>query len=273
MAEPVVIKPISPQVVNELAALAPFDLKNHIQSPGETVTFSAGLSTGAALPKGLVLTSDGLLTGIPAKGTEGSYDVVVTATTPTGSITTEFALTIKQSLAQTVESIDAIKSQVWDALNQALPIDGIEAILNLPITKLDIYYLLERWGTLTVWDAFNLDPPSEKKLLKLEGVSEHYLVYDRGSSLIMAPKELFSHERTLQDGVNSSRALAREIFQRGWTIEMAGLDKYTHAAWVEFQHLGDKHGKRIEIINYTPSPEELRAYQTEQLMGNVNVPE
>lgn len=273
MAEPVVISPIPPQVVNELAAFAPFDLKNYVQSPGEVVTFSGGLSNGAALPKGLVLTGDGLLTGIPAKGTEGTYDIEVTASTPSGSITAIFGMTIKQSLAQTVESIDAIKSQVWDALNQQLPIDGIEAILNLPITKLDIYYLLERWGTLTVWDAFNLDPSSEKKLLQIQGLSEHYQIYDRGSSLIMAPKELFSHERTLNDGIQSSRALAREIYQRGWTIEMAGLDKYTHAAWVEFQHLGDKHGKRLEIINYTPSPEELRAYQTEHLMTNVNAPD
>lgn len=272
MAEPTLIKPIPDQVINELAALNPFDLKEFIQSPAGSSppVFSAELSTGLALPQGLIITSDGILTGIPAKATHGSHVIIITATNDAGSLKAQFNLTINPSLVSSVTSqLDQLKAQVWDALQQELPIPDIASLTSLPITALDIYYILEHWGTLTIWDAFNLDPPSEKKALHLEGMSEHYNIYDRGSSLIMAPKNLFSQERTINDGIKTAKAMAREIYSRGWTIEMAGLDKWTHAAWVEFQHLGDKNKKPIEIINYTPSDGEMRVYTVENLtMGS-----
>lgn len=278
MAEPQLINPIPAQIVNELASYGPFDLKNFIQSPDGNAepTFSAELSNGQALPKGMILTGDGLLTGIPGKDTHGTHDIVVTATNDAGTMKASFAFTIQPSFSnKEADYIDKLKAQVWEALQSNSPMPELGGLLDLPITKLDIYYILERWGTLTIWDAFNLDPPSEKKLLTLKSASEHYHIYDRGSSLIMAPVDLFSMERTLNDGVATAKALAIEIYKRGWTIEMAGLDKWTHTAWLEFQQLGDKHGKRIEIINYTPTPEELRAYMAQSLgmMMEGNVPE
>jgi hypothetical protein len=45
----------------------------------------------------------------------------------------------------------------------------------------------------------------------------------------------------------------------------------SHAAWVEIQHLGDKNGKRLEIINYTPSPEELRLYNEQAAIANIKM--
>ncbi|MBX3708992.1 MAG: hypothetical protein KIT56_04565 [Gammaproteobacteria bacterium] len=274
MAEPVLLKPIPSQMVNELASYGPFDIKDFIQSPeGDDLQFHAELKDGQALPKGMILTGDGVLTGIPAKDTQGIYEIVVHAKNDAGAIQTTFVMTIKPSLANNeADYVDKLKSQVWEALQQQLPLPNLGSLLELPITQLDIYYLLERWGTLTIWDAFNLDPPSEKKLLTLKGVSEHYHVYDRGSSLIMCPKDLFSHERSIQDGIQTVRALAREVYDRDWTIEMAGLDKWTHAAWVELQYLGDQHGKRIEIINYTPTAEEMKAY-TARASSNTMVPE
>lgn len=262
MAEPVVIKSIPPQIVNELASYGPFDLKLFIQSPdGALLRFHAELKDGQALPKGMILTGDGILTGIPGSGTQGIYEVVVHAENDSGNLQTNMVLTIKPSMGnKESDYLDKLKSQVWGALQQQLPIPELGALLELPITQLDIYYLLERWGTLTIWDAFNLDPPSEKILLNLPGVSKHYNVYDRGSSLIMCPKDLFSYERTILDGMQTIKAMAAEIYKRGWTIEMAGLDKWTHAAWVELQYLGDLNGKHLEIINYTPTNEELKAY-------------
>ncbi|VVC75204.1 hypothetical protein AQUSIP_04910 [Aquicella siphonis] len=264
MAVPVLIKPLPAQVVNELASLGPVDLKNFIQAPegSPAIRFSAALKSGQMLPKGLILTGDGILTGIPAGGTEGLHEVVVTAQNESDTLTATFLLTIKPSLASNeAQYIDKLKAQVWDALQQQLPVPDLGGVLSLPITKLDIYYILERWGTLTIWDAFNLDAPSEKKLLNIAGVSPHYQVFDRGSSLIMCPRDLFSHERTIRDGILTAQAMAQEIYKRGWTIEMAGLDKWTRAAWMEFQLLGDKHGKHLEIINYQPSEEELRVYE------------
>jgi hypothetical protein len=158
---------------------------------------------------------------------------------------------------------DQLKAKVWQALKDQQPLPDIEALMSLPITPADIYYLLQRWGILTIWDAFNLDPPDVKKPLHLQGMSEHYHVYDRGSSLIMGPKDLFSMDRTINDGLITAKALAREVYQRGWAVEMAGWYAFMKQAWTEFQHLGDKHGQYIEIINYTPTPEELRTYRAE----------
>ncbi len=272
----ILVNPIPSQVVNELASYGPFDLKQFIQAAEgmPALRFQAELKSGEALPKGMICTSDGILTGIPAKDTQGNYEVVVTAEGDSGAQTATFVLTIKPSLASgDSDYLDKLKAQVWEALQQHLPIPELGEMLERPISKLDIYYLLERWGIITIWDAFNLDPPSEKKLLTLEGVSKHYNVYDRGSSLIACPKDLFSHERNLEDSLQTARAMAREVYKRNWTIEMAGLDKMVRAAWLQIQHLGDESGKHLEIINYTPSPDDIRLYTHEATIKGLTGPE
>lgn len=275
MAAPVLITEIPAQIVNELASFGPFDLKNYIQSPdGGVVQFQAELKTGQSLPKGMILTRDGLLTGIPAKETQGVHEIVVTAETDTGAIKATFMFTIKPGLANNeAEYIEKLKSQVWEALQQNLPIPELSDLMHLPVTQMDIYYILERWGTLTIWDAFNLEPPSEKHLLNLAGTSKHYNVYDRGSSLIMCPKDLYSNERTQADAIQTAKAMAHEIYKRGWTIEMAGLGKWTRAVWVELQVMAEKQGKHIEIINYTPTEQELKLFNTAKITSMAPTPQ
>src|SRR5436190_12410572 len=97
MEAPVLVTPIPPQIINEQAALSPFDLKSHIQSASgpQTLHFEAGLANDYALPRGLICTSDGILTGIPAKGTEGLYEVVVNISNEGGKLEARFNLTIK----------------------------------------------------------------------------------------------------------------------------------------------------------------------------------
>lgn len=266
MAAPEIIKPIPTQAVNEQAAYGPFNLGDFIQAPDNdpSIHFQAELKNGEPLPKGLICTSDGLITGIPAKGTEGNHEIVVHVETDEGAITAEFVLMIKPSLATTTDAayLDKIKSQVWAALENQLPMPDLSDMYTRDVTPLDIYYLLERWGILTIWDAYNLDPASPKILLNLEGTSPHYHIYDRGSSIIGCPKDLFSAERTIADGLQTAKVMAREVYKRNWTIELAGLDKLTRAAWVELQRLGDQYGKRLEIINYSPSPHDVLLYAT-----------
>lgn len=265
MQAPEVVKPIPAQVVNESAAYGPFNLKDFIKAPDESkLTFSADLVSGASLPQGLICTEDGILTGIPAKESQGLYEIRVHAKNDAGEVATTFSLNIKPSIATgTTAYIDQLKSQIWEALQQNLPIPDLGEMYSRDITPTEIYYLLERWGILIIWDAYNLEPPGEKVLLNLEGISPHYNIYDRGSCLIAAPKDLYSYERTTEDGLRSARVLAREVYKRNWTIEMAGIDKMTRAAWVEMQHLGDQFGKQVEVINYTPSEEDLRLYTTQ----------
>lgn len=263
MQAPVVVKEIPAQVTNERAAYGPIDLNEFIQAPdGAKVEFSAGLDTGESLPLGLICTSDGILTGIAGVDTEGSYTVILQAKNEAGDIQTEFSLTIQASLADrdTQSYQDELKTHIWQALDKNAPLPDLSDLLERGVSPLDIYYLLERWATLTIYDAFNLDPPGEKKVLTLKGVSEHYNVYDRGCCLVATPKDLYSHERTLADGIQAAQALAREAYKREWTVELIGFEKLTRAAWVEIQHLGDEHNRKLEVINYDVSTNDILLY-------------
>lgn len=266
MPAPILATPIPAQVINERAAYGPFDLKQFIQSAegNSAPRFTAQLSDGQALPKGMICTSDGIVTGIPAENTQGTYEVIITAENDAGPLQATFVLTIKPSLATSAgEYSDELKKQIWEALEKNLPIPDLKELYNRPITPLEIYYFLERWGVLKIWDAFNLDPPGPPVLLTLEGASKHYNVYDRGSCLVVVPKDLFSYERTLADGLQTASVAAREIFKRNWTIELMGFEKMVRAAWVEINHLGDQYGKQLEIINFNPTPRDIKIYMDE----------
>lgn len=267
MEAPIIVKPIPQQVVNERAAYGPFHLFSYIQTPDNSpLRFSAGLSSGAALPKGLICTSDGTLTGIPAKRTQGTYEVIVTAENEAGSVDATFTFIIKPSLLATNKDLlTKLKAQVWDAINQKIAIPELENLYDSPISIQDVYYLVERFGILKVWDAFNLDPPGDVRLITIEGVSPHYRVYDRGSCLIAAPKDLFSHERTMADSLQTAQAVAREVYKRSWTIELVGLDKMMRAAWIEIQQLGDRYGKNLDVINYKPTASDMNLYTNQAI--------
>ncbi len=255
------------QVVNEGASYGPLYLTEFIEVPeaGGKVRFQAELTDGRPLPKGLICTSEGMVSGIPAVGTNGVYDIRVKVTNEESDIfETQFSLSISSRIVLTTgDAANQLKTQVWEALAKNLPIPEFDALLDRPISVVEMYYLLQRFGVLTVWDVYNLEMPAEKKLLQLEGVSKHYNVYDRGSCLIGAPKDLFSHERTLEDALQTSRAMAREVYKRNWTIELAGFNKMVRGAWVELQHLGDKNGRHVDILHFDPSSDDMRVY-TEQ---------
>jgi hypothetical protein len=72
MNAPQLLKAIPVQVINEQAAYGPFNLRDYFSSD-TPLQFRAELKDGAALPKGMICTTDGVLTGIPAKGTLGKY--------------------------------------------------------------------------------------------------------------------------------------------------------------------------------------------------------
>jgi len=277
MAAPTVIKPIPNQVINERSAYGPLDLKTFIgvAQGDEMPRFSAGLVDGRGLPPGMICTVDGILTGIPAKGSEGNYDVMITAENASGKIDATFIMIIKPVITDKEgDYMDKLKSQVWQALEQKLPIPDLGELIDRPITALDIYYLLERWGALKIWDAYNLDPPGEPKQITLQGASKHYSVYDRGSCIVAVPKDLFSHERTIEDGLQTARAMAREVYDRKWTVELVGFEKLTRAAWIEIQHLGDKFGQKLDVINYDPSTNDIRLYSSQAAeLSLKNMPE
>lgn len=264
---PVLVKEIPAQIINEGAAYGPFDLKQYIQSPDDSgeLRFTGELIDGRPFPKGLVCTQNGIISGIPAPGTRGAYEFVIIAENDSESpLLTQFSFTIKERIALDTELQGVnFKSQVWEALGKNLPLPDLGEVMNRAPTPIEIYYLLQRWATLTIWDVYNLDTPGEKKLLQLEGCSPHYQLWDRGSCLIAAPKDLYSHERTLEDALQTAKVLAREVYKRGWVIEFAGFDKMVRAAWVELKLLEEKHGKALEVLHYNPSPDDLKVFKSE----------
>lgn len=265
MAAPVKLNEIPPQVINERASYGPFPIKDYIKAEDASpIKFSASLVSGEPLPKGLICTEDGILTGIPAKGTEGVYEFLITASNDDGSLDITLPFTIQPTMTDNAAGyIDQLKSQVWEALEQNLPIPELSDMYAREITAADIYYLLQRWGVIIIWDAFNLEPAAGKTLLTLPNASPHYHVYDRGSCLVGAPVDLYSYDRTIEDGLQTARAMAAEVYKRNWTIEMAGVDKFTRAVWIEMQHLADQYGRKLEIINYTPSESDIKLYSTQ----------
>jgi hypothetical protein len=269
---PRLVKEIPPQVVNEGAAYE-LNLNDFIQSPtpeGGTVHFVGELNDGRSLPAGMICTDNGMLSGIPAKNTMGSYQFVIIAENESGiPLVTEFPFTIKERITLNEEGnvANQLKAKVWEALGKNLPIPDINMAdlfdFNRPLTAIEIYYLMERFATLTIWDVYNLDPPGKKQLLTLQDCSKHYNIYDCGSCIIGAPKDLFSHVRTLEDALQTSRAMAREVYNRGWTIEFGGFNKMVRAGWVELQVLADKYGKQLDVLHYTPSNQDVALYQTQ----------
>lgn len=271
MAAPRLINPIPAQIINELAGFHPFEIASFFESD-TPIRFSASLVDGQALPKGMICTSDGALSGIPAKGTTGNYEITVTAHNDAGDTAATFSLQIRESLVHTEEDtpLTQLKAQVWDALDKNLPIPDLSELLNRDISPVEIYYLLERWSMLKIWDAFNLDAPTDPREITLEGVSKHYVVYDRSSCLVAAPRDLFSHERTTEDAFMTARAVAKEAFTRGWTMDLVGIDKLTRIAWAEVQRLNQLYDRNIEVINYTVGDKDIRLFKEimRQTAGN-----
>ncbi len=265
-------KPIPAQIVNEGATYGPLNLHDFIQSDSK-MTIRAELANGNALPKGLICTSDGIINGIPAAGTQGSYKVILTAMNEElDELTAEFDFTINPRMTMDDDKnqlFKKLKSEVWDALGKNLPLPDMAEILDRPITLTEIYYLLQRFATLTIWDVYNLDYPGEKTVLTLPGASKHYHVYDRGCCIVGAPKELFSHERTLEDALQTARAMAREVYKRGWVIEFAGFDKMVRTAWVELRLMGEENGKFLEVLHYTPTEGDIKIFAAEAKSRNI----
>ena len=112
--------------MNEGAASGPFNLNEYIQSPDAIsgpVRFLAELANGASLPNGLICTSTGTLSGIPAIKTQGNYDVLIVAENDSGiALTVECKLLIKERIAIDASSfLGDVKSRVWEALAVICP--------------------------------------------------------------------------------------------------------------------------------------------------------
>jgi hypothetical protein len=260
---PHLITPIPAQIINEGANFGPLNLNDYISAPLDA-RFIAELADGRPLSQGLICTSGGMVTGIPAPGTQGNYSVLVTVETENASpFNTTFELTIKEryNFTERSDELTQRKNKVWQSLLSGISFPDIADLINMPVTKEDVQYLLERYGSFTMWDVFNLDPPGIKHQLELPMQNPHYNIYDCGSCIVGAPKELYSDERTFEDAVQTVRAMARVVHERGWTVELGGTRRLMRAAWLEFQQLDEFSDKKIHVVSYQPTERDVKVLE------------
>lgn len=161
------------------------------------------------------------------------------------------------------------KYQIWQSIHENFSLPTTEQVTDRPITAGDIYYLLGRYATLTLWNADVLVPASQLKLLSLPGASEHFHVFDRGSSIVASPKNLYSSQHTLLHTIRTAQAMMREVFSRGWTVEAAGYDRMLKAAWLEGKRLAEMKGVDLKFLYYNPSQRTEKFY-AEHIKPRIN---
>jgi len=252
--------------VNEGSPIRPVDCKEFLNFDDQaTLTFSAKLESGEALPTGLSITEDGILAGTPEKGSAKSgapYKIV--AQVSDGEQTVELPIDLGVFKAYSGNEFAAQREKVWQALaEQGVVPESLQAIITRPITSDDIYHLLERYASFTIWNADDLRLADNGKLLKVEGVSDHYHVYDFGVCLVATPKDLYSHDRVLSHAIDTAKAMVKEVYKRGWQVEFGGFDRMASAAWYEVREQNKQGQHQMEVRNYEP-PEVERVVAQQQ---------
>ena len=164
---PVLAKPLAPIIANEGAVFGPLDLSLLITSPNEEsgdVQFGAERLDGQDLPKGVTCSLDGLFGGIPANGTTGIYQISIIAGNKSEKpLLVPLTLTIQpRPVAEDPNYLANVKKQVWEALGKNQPIPDVTDIVERPVTAVEIYYLLQRYASLAIWDVYNLEPAGDK---------------------------------------------------------------------------------------------------------------
>lgn len=298
---PELVKPIPDQYAT-IGSHYQLDAKKYIQHLAEDsgpLLFSASGEDDFPLPKGLNCSDDGILQGIPAKGTfrPQGYLITISATTEVNrTLLVSFQLAISEAdrlddiddeiayedsaeadfddaidvddqqmeeLAERLEDqitadseMDRDKRKVWQAILDEKSVPEIQSILDREITYEEVYYLIGRFAYLVIWNADDRSDAGDLKRLLLEGASERFNVYDRGACIAASPKQLFDHARTLSDAINTAKAMAREVLNRGWKVEFGGFDKMVRAAWVEMEAVAEKQNKATAYAHYFPSDQD-----------------
>ena len=289
--KPAIVTKAIPLIRANEASRLSFDFKDFFSNPKgveEKLSFKAWARAGEVFPRGLNVTEDGVLKGVPARGAaktdcyyfylQASNGVCEPFSTEIqllilpakaddasdeeveelGFVNQEFRELLEEVVANNLkqEIINNEKNQAWQDIASDLEVDQLESLLNRPITKADVYYLLERFAHFTLWNADDVSEPEGLEIVTLTGSSEKFTVYDRGSCLTTAPKSLFDHSRTLTDAINTAKSMAQEVTRRGWNVEFGGLDKMVSAAWVELNTAKEKLGHKVTIQHYQPSQQD-----------------
>ena len=258
------LKQLPDLLVSEGEQIIPLSLGDYISNQtNDDLKFELELTNGDKLPKNFEFDKKGVLSGTASKGTarKTPYELRFIIKGVKSSL---LVLTNKLNISpynevekiKTSEGTQSVRD-FWRLFMEGKYLDLTE-ILTRKATPIDIYYLLSRFATLTVWNAEDLRHPTGGKIIKLKNASPDYLVFAFNVAFVATPKDLFDYNRTLKDSLQTSRAVVEEAHKLGWNIEMAGFDKMVTASWVKVQEINNNiekigKGKKIIVHNYEPT--------------------
>ena len=229
-----------------------FDVKKCFSAEINFTEFYLDIANGDDLPEGISLGNDGVLRGSPRMGaTIGSpYKIVVDV----NDEAYQQPIDLHVGAQLRPEDIANRQGQIWRAFHDSdeLPMDFVEFV-ERPISKLDVYHLVERFASFTIWNADDRSIAGEGRQIRIRESNDKFLIYDFEVCIVATPKDLFAGDRTLGDAVDTGRAMVREAHRRRWHVEFGGFDKMATQAWHEVQKLNNRSRHKMEIKNYTPT--------------------
>lgn len=273
------------------------NLQREIENPSHVpLKFSAELSLGGELPVNLSCSEEGRITGTLEKNTATflPYSVLVVAQAEgVEPLTFEVYLHVDPPLGAAFETESGAElegeeaaltgdetaepaemefnleqfDQYWHLFSEKMDLPDLEELLTRRVTPREIYYFINKFATLTVWNSDDFRPADNGKLLDILDENDQFLVYDFEVALVATPKELFSTSRTPKDARSVAAAMIQEAHHRKWNVELAGFDKMVSAAWVEAEYLNktlEDAEYKMAVKNFIPSQEDW-AYLSERL--------
>lgn len=238
--------------ITEGREMRPFDVKKcATENLEEFREFYLDVVNGGTLPDGVTLGDDGVLRGVPRMGTSISspFNIVVDVNDESYQVPLE----LRVGAQLRPEDISGRQGKIWKALHESgqMPAEFMEFV-DRPISKLDVYHLVERFATFTVWNADDRQLATTGKAIKVREGNDKFTVYDFDVCLVSTPKDLFADNRTLKDAYQTARSMVREAHRRRWHVEFGGFDKMANMAWADVQELNARSRHKMEIRNYTP---------------------
>lgn len=243
--------------ITEGREMRPFDLARALPEDMDLEQVLLDTAKGDALPEGITLDAKGVLRGSPRMGSSVSSPFHLQIDINDESCIQPIELRV--GVQMNPEEIEKRQLDIWQAFQEGrdLPQDFIE-LLERPVTKADIYHLIERYASFTVWNSDDMRLAKEGRKIKIRDVSDKYQIYDFDVCLVASPKDLLADDRSLKDALDTARGMVREVHRRRWNIELGGFDKMAMAAWYEVRELNDRSRHQMNIKNYTPPAEAAR---------------